>query len=393
MRIPIKRRLGRLALAALALLLFAAAPAASAEDGGDVKTELERLSGETDLSSWQEYYDRLRELSPQAGEFSTAGELALGLAEDPGGRLRTTGSILSGLFGESFGAALGRTAGVFIAALLTGLCGIAFEDSGMKKLVLLLICGAAIMSLTAAFSSLAGSAAAMIGDVSLFAEAAAPALGALLASMGCAESAKLLTPDLAFTAGGAASMIRTAAMPMLLASGVLVVLNGLTESLKLERWIKLLHKAVKWLLGLVSVMYTASAAAGGIAAAGADGVTLRSARYAADKLIPAVGGMVTGAVDAVRSAALLLKNGAGTAALLILAGILIRPSLTLLAGMLAFRVTAAFSEPFADERIPKMLDGLADTLSLMFACAAAVAAMFTVTVVMMLMAGGTLAGT
>ncbi len=393
------RMLKRLALAAvLALLLLAVLCGAAAEtdgeepDDSDVRTELERLSGEADLSAWQDYFERLRSSSPQAADYTTAGALARRLAEDPGGRMQTSAGLLSGIFGESFGSALGKTAAVFTAALLTGLCGIVFEDSGIKKLVLLLVCGAAILSVTAAFSSLAGSASAMIGDIAGFAEAAAPALGALLASMGCSESAKLLAPDLAFTAGGAASIVRTAAMPMLLASGVLVVLNGLTESLKLERWIKLIHKIVKWLLGLVSVMYTASAAAGGLIAASADSVTLRSAKYAVDKLIPAAGGMVTGALDAVRSAALLLKNGAGMAALLILAGILIRPTLAILGGMLAFRLTAAASEPFADERIPKMLDGIADTLSLMFACAAAVAAMFAVTVIMMLVAGGTLAG-
>ena len=179
---------------------------------------------------------------------------------------------------------------------------------------------------------------------------------------------------------------------MLLASGVLTVLNGLTESLKLERWIKLLHKSVKWLLGLLTTVYSACAVAGGIAAANADSAALRSAKYAVDRLIPAVGGMVTGAVDAVRSASLLLKNGVGTAALLIIAGMLLKPALELLCGMLAFRITAAVLEPFSDERIVKMLDGIADTVSLLLACTAAAAAMFTVTVVMAIAAGGAFAG-
>ncbi len=171
----------------------------------------------------------------------------------------------------------------------------------------------------------------------------------------------------------------------------MTVLNGLTDGLKLERWIRLLHKTAKWLLGLLTAVYTASAAVCGVGASYADGVRLRTAKYAVDKLIPAVGGMVTGAADAVRSAALLLKNGAGTAALIILFGVLLRPALALFCGMLAFRITAAVSEPFADERIPKMLDGIADTVSLMFACAAASAAMFTVTVLMMISAGGVFA--
>ena len=88
----------------------------------------------------------------------------------------------------------------------------------------------------------------------------------------------------------------------------------------------------------------------------------------------------------------MLKNGVGTAALLIIAGMLLKPALELLCGMLAFRITAAVLEPFSDERIVKMLDGIADTVSLLLACTAAAAAMFTVTVVMAIAAGGAFAG-
>ena len=380
----------------LALPVFCAKTQGKQEDGQTdeeaVRTELMRLLDEAEFTGWQRYYDELRRLSPEAAPYRSVRELAGSLTQGGANAETSLFGLLHGAFLPGLRKALAGMTGVCAAALAAGFCGVVFDDAGIKKLVLLFLCGAAIFSATAAFSSLAGKAAAAVGDTAGFAETAAPTLGALLTAMGYPVSAKLLTPRLALTAGGAAAVIRSAAMPMLLASGVLTVLNGLTESLKLERWIKLLHKSVKWLLGLLTTVYSACAVAGGIAAANADSAALRSAKYAVDRLIPAVGGMVTGAVDAVRSASLLLKNGVGTAALLIIAGMLLKPALELLCGMLAFRIAAAVLEPFSDERIVKMLDGIADTVSLLLACTAAAAAMFTVTVVMAIAAGGAFAG-
>ena len=391
--------------AAVLLILFLLFPVrdyaeTGSGDGADsaadeqIEAEFERMLGETDLSAWQRYFDELTSY-PGFSEYGSAEELLTDLASG-----RTAGMAGPKAFGEKLlqlfmpgvGEALRKLAFAACAAVLTGLVSIVLDSSGLKKLALLLISGVVILSAAAVFSSIAADASNLVSQVADFSEAATPVLGLLLTAMGCSASAKLLTPKLAFIAGGAAAFIRTVIVPMLLASGVMTVLNGLSDRMKLDRLIKLLSRTAKWLLGLLTAVFTAVTVASGIAASAADGVTLRTARYAVDKLIPSVGGMVTGAVDAVRSAALLLKNGAGLTALLLLAAVLIRPLLTIAANILAFRLTAAVCEPFSDPRIPAMLDGIADTVSLLFACAAAAAAMLAVTLVVMISAGGALAG-
>lgn len=86
---------------------------------------------------------------------------------------------------------------------------------------------------------------------------------------------------------------------MLLAAGVLTIVDGLSDKLKVGRTVKLLHKSVKWLLGLLTTVYIAVTVVGGMTAGAADGISVRTAKYAIDRLVPAAGGMVTGAADAV----------------------------------------------------------------------------------------------
>ena len=211
----------------------------------------------------------------------------------------------------------------------------------------------------------------------------------LLTAMGCAKTAKLMNPMLVFLINGIVYVIEKIVLPMLLAAGVLTIVDGLSDKLKVGRTVKLLHKSVKWLLGLLTTVYIAVTVVGGMTAGAADGISVRTAKYAIDRLVPAAGGMVTGAADAVLGSSALLKNSAGTVAIILAAAVIAKPMLTVAGGMFALRITSAICEP--DERIPKMLDGIAETVSYLFAAVAAVTGMFVISLVVMLLTGNALA--
>lgn len=364
------------------------------DENTDVETELKRLIREYDFSEWQTYFEELKQT---AGENVAAADVLTMIEEtalngggtaEPGGIL----NILRDIFVPNLKSALIRTTGIAALGILTGLCGIAIGDecAGTKKLLLLFLCAAAIIGVSAMFSELAKTAADTVGKVHRFSETAAPVMAALLTAMGCANTVKLMNPMLIFLTSGIILAIEKLVMPMLLAAGVLTVIDGLSDKLKIGRTVKLLHKSVKWLLGLLTTVYIAVTVVGGITAGAADGVSIRTAKYAIDRLVPAAGGMVTGAADAVLASSALLKNSAGTAAILIAAAIITKPMLTVAGGMFALRITSAVCEPFSDERIPKMLDGVAETVSYLFAAVAAVTAMFVITLVVMLLTGNAL---
>ena len=214
----------------------------------------------------------------------------------------------------------------------------------------------------------------------------------LLTSLGCAGSARLLSPTMIVLSNIILSAIGNIIIPLLLAGGILSIINGLTDKMKLSRSIKFINSTVKWVLGLMTTVYIAVNTIEGLTAGTADRITLRTTRYAIDKLIPAVGGMVSGAVDAVIGGAVILKNAVGLAAILIIAAIVIRPIMMLIAGMLSLRISSAIIEPFAEPGITGILDGNADTISYLFAAVSAAASMFIVNIMVIMSLGNTLVG-
>ncbi|MBR5947932.1 MAG: hypothetical protein IKZ82_04675, partial [Clostridia bacterium] len=242
--------------------------------------------------------------------------------------------------------------------------------------VKLALFSAAALSSTAAFSTLASTANDAISTICGFSEICAPPLAILLTACGCPESAAVLTPKLSLFASWISSLISGAVMPSLIISGILCVIGGVSEKLKLVGAVKLIHKLVKWVMGLATVIFGAVIIIGGSSAATLDGALFKGTKYAVDKLLPFGGGMLTGTVETVASGTLIVKNAVGTGGIIIAVLLIASPLLKLAGGVFAFRIASAVCELFSnDARIKYMLDGIADTLSSIFAVCACSAAM------------------
>lgn len=71
-----------------------------------------------------------------------------------------------------------------------------------------------------------------------------------------------------------------------------------------------------------------------------------------------VGGLFNNVTEMVLGAALLIRNGVGTAGLLVLAILCLTPMVKLLAGGCLYRLLAAVAQPVADKRLTECVDGL-----------------------------------
>ena len=350
------------------------------DSSAELEEELKRLASETDFSSWQAYFDELKASDTAMSEYASVGEfieyLALGEASiDTGDGI----GFIKNLFLPKLRAALAELVTVIALSLLSGLCGIALgDDNGTKQVLMLIISGVSILALVAYFTSIAAEAVNTVSRIGNFCSLAAPVLLGLMTALGCAGTVKVMSPMLVLLSNSILVVLGKIVLPLLIAGGVVVAVNALSDKLKLSRTVKLIQNTVKWLLG--------------IAAGAADGVSIRTAKYAIDKLIPAVGGMVGSAVDAVIGGGIVLKNAAGVTAILLLAGISLGPVLKLFAGMTALRISAAIAEPFSDNRITQLLDGTADIVSYLFAAVCAACSLLMISIMITIATGNTLIG-
>ena len=88
-------------------------------------------------------------------------------------------------------------------------------------------------------------------------------------------------------------------LPIILMGGVLAVISNMTERPQLGELYNLSKTASKWALGFIFTIYIGITVFTGISAASTGGLSARTAKFAIDKFVPVIGGMVSGTVDTV----------------------------------------------------------------------------------------------
>lgn len=297
------------------------------------------------------------------------------------------------LDGKGFGA-LKRLAGAAAAdcaagaAALMGLAllgGIASALSAEQKDgvhgAAAFVCRCFMLSVVlATFAYAAGLAGDCMDRLCGCMEVAMPVLLTLLTALGGTASAGVLQPAMALLTGGVAASMRGIITPLVLCGGVLALFDALSETVQLREMSELVTSVRKWSVGIVTTLFTSVTLLRGLTAAAFDGVSVRTAKYAAGSMFPMVGGIVTGSFDTVLGCAGLVKNAAGLTTILLAASAAITPMLRIAVTMLLLRLTAAVIQPVAEKRQATMCRIGADMLSGLLSACAAITAMFLVTV-------------
>ncbi len=373
------------------LVLSAHGASASAYEREDERgEELERQIEELDTSSWDEYAEELKAFTEY--DFDSFDELLLKLSDNgtafsASGLFQTLLEILKDGLKGSFGTIALLTA----AALLTSLSGIV-SDEGLSRTLGMMLGITALVSVTGLLASLAGTAHGAVSETARLSEKTTPLMSTLMVSLGAETSAGVLAPQFAFLSGTVVMIVEKVLLPLTAAQGVIAAADAVSGDAKLGGVLKLIKKLIKWILGITSTVYVGITAVQGLTAASRDGVAIRTARYALDKLVPIAGGMVGSTADSIMGCALLLRNGIGTAAILVLLSRMIKPAAVLIAGVFIFRAAEALSSPSADERTVRLLSNAADCASNMFACAAVTGSLYALTVFVIMVSGGIAAG-
>ncbi len=387
-----KKRIVVLIVACLLLLLPLTAMAQPPQEIVDgVQSALEGA----DVGGWNDTYSALpedvRALWGGKDLYTLISGYALGEGDFLGA---TVSETISNLFAALLPDVMPMLVSLLAIAVLSGFLR-AMSEAGMSGVneIAGFVCqcfaiGVAMVS----FLSLADLARDAIERTSTFVELAFPALLTLLTAGGGIASAGIFQPAMTMLCSGVSVALQTVVLPVILMGGVFGMLNNITGKVQLGQFFNLSKTVAKWMIGLISTLYFGVTSLQGLTAASFDGVSIRTAKFALDKMVPIVGGMVSGTVDTVLGCAVLVKNAVGVAAILIAFGIVIVPLIRIGIGMLSFRLAAAVCEPIADARIPKMLASLADVLTYLFAAAASLSIMFMITVGLIMGAGNAAIG-
>lgn len=381
-----RRRL--LFLLCLAFFLLWPAPARALEE--ELQNTMRSTLSEYDLSAWQETYGSLPQDVRALWGYESVQELIASYAMGEG-------DLGEGLFNNLWRAALsaireamGGLTAILVVALLTGILDVLLGEGqgGVKEIASFLCYGVCVMILSSIMAAQLALAAGAVEDICRLLEALSPLLVTLLAAVGATASAGIAQPLFILLSGTVAKVVQGALLPAVMCAGVLYIVGALTGRKQMEHIAGTIKSFVKWMTGGITTVFLGSMALRGMSAGGVDSISFRTMKYALDKSLPLVGGVVAGSLDSVRGCTLLIKNAAGIAAVLIALGTVLAPLLQLAGTSLAFRLTGALCAQISDERMPKMLGDLADICRYMFACVGLVALMYVLTMGLIMALGG-----
>ena len=374
----------RWVLAAVAALIFFAAPCAIAEETLDeaIKSEVEKNISSMDISGWDQTISGVSE--DIAGLFS--GDSAGGMIFEYSlnGFTANGQNIFDSLLNilkTNIWSHIGLLTMLFIISLTTGIVRamITEEKGSLQELVGFICYCVAVGIVILAFGRCVEIGKRAIDDLTRFIELAFPVLITMLSATGAVVSGGIMQPTMSLLCGTMANVIKNIVVPVSLIGGALAVLNNITGKMQLAQLYSLCKSVVKWVLGLTFTLYLGITALQGLSAKAVDGLSIRTAKFALDKFVPIVGGMVSGTIDTVLGCALLVKNAAGITAIIIAFCLIAQPLAAIAGNIIVFRIAAAACEPIADPRLPKMFASAAEVLTYLFAAVVVLGAMFIIT--------------
>lgn len=198
----------------------------------------------------------------------------------------------------------------------------------------------------------------------------------LMAMSGAVSSAAILSPMLLFYINFLTSVINTVLIPLFMFAFAIGIINQAALEIKLKSFEKLLKQVGYFIMGIITLSFGAVSVVKGIAFSSLDGVIGKSVKYAVSNLIPVVGRFLSDSADTVASVSLIIKNGAGLVAYIILLVIVLAPIIKTGVIILLLKLSAAITEPISDERCTALIENAANTMMNILACLLLCAVMF-----------------
>ncbi len=393
----------RWALVCLLLLCLCPMAAQAEEEGGEqqpqqtqeqseeeFETELQNTLNGLDLSDLQQGWED-NEMAQQLLDGGSFNDYIIALGK--GENKLDVMQILS-IFGQGFVAALRENMQMMVQLIL--LCCVMSLLGAVGPRVLsgevAEVCGFLSYALAVSVVVRALVQAFVVGSTAIvemtqLMQAMFPVLITLLTAVGGLASAGIFQPAMSMLTGAIVTMVHKFSLPAILVSGVLTVVQNLSDKIRISRMTKLVMKCATWLTGLVFVIFLGTMAIQGLTGSTYDGVTLRTAKFAMDKFVPVVGGMFSGTMDTLIGCSLVVKNGVGVMGLILIACKMASPVMQIVAVTLTLKLTAALMQPFEEKRLAGCLQDLSQVTTLLYIAVLSVGIMMFISLTLLIRAG------
>ena len=249
---------------------------------------------------------------------------------------------------------------------------------GMSNLLCALCCALTLGGYAAEGRQIAES---LLSDMNRLSEALVPFMVSVAALTGAPVTASILTPLASECAGIIDWGLKAYGLNVCVAASTVAIAGGLSNRFRLTRLFELLKGAVRWLMLVSLFCFGGMMSVRGLISASGDSAVSQAARTALEKLVPVIGGELSGSVGSALASGQALRRAVGFTGAALILHTCVNPLMKLGATLLTLKLSAAAVEPLGDDMTAiRMMGQFAEVMELFMAlcaCAAMVTLLLT----------------
>ncbi|OZV12771.1 stage III sporulation protein AE [Tissierella sp. P1] len=275
-----------------------------------------------------------------------------------------------------------------ISSILTNLQS-TFENASVAELAnyisYVLIAILVISSFTQVMELAKETTDRMVG----FMQAILPILLTLLTAASGPNTKMLFHPMILMTVNLIGILIKTIILPLIYFSFIISIISNISNRVEFSKLSELGRQVITFIISGALTLFIGIITIYGLGTK-IDGLTIRTAKFAVDKLIPIVGGFLSDAVEAVVGCSAILKNGLGFIGLLILLFICILPVIKILVLLFTYKLITVVIQPVGSSNLVEFFNQVGKSLLLILVSLISTGTMFFITITIIVEAGNNL---
>lgn len=230
----------------------------------------------------------------------------------------------------------------------------------------------------------------IIKNIANLTEIMSPIILTLMIAGGGKVSAGIYQPAVAMLSGGISKIFTLVVIPLVGISCIFNVISDISPDVQLRKYADFFLSIVKWLVGLVVVIYGFFITAQGITAGNFDGISFKALKYAISNGVPIIGGFVGSGFDLVVAGSILIKNSIGIVVVLALFYNLLSPIMYMIVLNLALKLISSITEPISDIKVSNFCSSISKSITYLIVSIIMVGIMFFVTILLMIFSGNSI---
>lgn len=202
-----------------------------------------------------------------------------------------------------------------------------------------------------------------IRDVCQYMNLAVPGIAALLASSGYASTATSMHGVYIIASNVIAFFIDRCVIPAISFCGAVTLSNAACNIKEFENISKLIIKSLKYIIGFALTIFSTLIGFIGLSSSTADGMIVKTAKYAVSNFIPIVGGYLADTLNSVIYTSVVMKNTVGIISVITIGFICFLPIAKIFIMSFFTKITSYFVSMLQHENLAKTLETLSEIIS------------------------------